>query len=101
MTSSTIEGNDKSTKWWPYAFLRKSLNKSVHCTCDEESQPNEAYGSATVITALEAQYQSEYRGIVQYYLLAHNVGWFNKLHWIAEASLLKTLAGKHRSSVTK
>jgi len=45
--------------------------------------------------------QSEYRGIVQYYLLAHNVGWFNKLHWIAETSLLKTLAGKHRSTVTK
>src|SRR6266516_5447895 len=53
------------------------------------------------MTALEAQYQSEYRGSVQYYLLAHNVGWFNQLHWIAETSLLKTLAGKHRSSVTK
>lgn len=47
------------------------------------------------------KYQSEYRGIVQYYLLAHNVSWFNKLHWIAETSLLKTLAGKHRSTVTK
>ncbi len=48
-----------------------------------------------------SKYQSEYRGIVQYYLLAHNVGWFNKLHWVAETSLLKTLAGKHRSTVTK
>src|SRR6266550_4057277 len=53
------------------------------------------------MTALESKYQSEYRGVVQYYLLAHNVGWFNQLHWIAETSLLKTLAGKHRSSVTK
>ena len=33
----------------------------------------------TVTTALEAQYQSEYRGVVQYYLLAHNVRWFSKL----------------------
>src|SRR5256885_9319788 len=44
---------------------------------------------------------SNYRGIVQYYLLAHNVGWFSKLYWVAETSLLKTLAGKHRSTVTK
>ena len=51
--------------------------------------------------SIVSKYQSEYRGIVQYYLLAHNGGWFNKLHWIAETSLLKTLAGKHRSSVTK
>jgi hypothetical protein len=51
--------------------------------------------------SIVSNYQSEYRGIVQYYLLAHNVGWFNKLHWIAEPSLLKTLAGKHRSTVTK
>jgi hypothetical protein len=47
------------------------------------------------------KYQSEYRGIVQYYLLAHNVAWFGKLYWVAETSLLKTLAGKHRSTVTK
>jgi AI2M/AI1M-like HNH endonuclease/type II intron maturase len=48
-----------------------------------------------------SKYQAEYRGIVQYYLLAHNVAWFGKLHWVAETSLLKTLAGKHRSTVTK
>jgi len=48
-----------------------------------------------------SKYQSEYRGIVQYYLLAQNVGWFNQLHWVAQTSLLKTLAGKHRSTVTK
>ena len=33
------------------------------------------------------------------YLLAHNVGWFSKLKWVSETSLLKTLAGKHKSSV--
>jgi group II intron reverse transcriptase/maturase len=47
------------------------------------------------------KYQAEYRGIVQSYLLAHNVAWFGKLYWVAETSLLKTLAGKHRSTVTK
>ncbi len=51
--------------------------------------------------SIMSKYQSEYRGIVQYYLLAQNVGWFNKLHWVAQTSLLQTLAGKHRSTVTK
>lgn len=45
------------------------------------------------------QYQSEYRGVVQYYLLAENVGWFQKLHWVMQGSLLKTLAAKHKTSL--
>jgi group II intron reverse transcriptase/maturase len=49
--------------------------------------------------SIVSKYQAEYRGVVQYYLLAHNVGWFSKLQWVAETSLLKTLAGKHKSSV--
>lgn len=48
-----------------------------------------------------SQYQAEYRGVVQYYLLAANVCHLNRLHWVMETSLLKTLAGKHRSSVAK
>ena len=44
-------------------------------------------------------YQQEYRGVVQYYALAHNVSWFGKLHWVARCSLLKTLACKHHSSM--
>ena len=46
-------------------------------------------------------YGAEYRGIVQYYLLAGNVARLYRLHWVMETSLLKTLADKHRSSVTK
>jgi Type II intron maturase len=45
------------------------------------------------------QYQQEYRGIVQYYLLAQNVWWLHTLHWIMRTSLLKTLACKHKSSL--
>lgn len=48
-----------------------------------------------------AHYQSEYRGFAQYYLLAQNVSWLWKLHWIMRISLLKTLAHKHKCSVTK
>jgi group II intron reverse transcriptase/maturase len=46
-------------------------------------------------------YGSEYRGIVQYYLLAGDVWRFDRLRWVMETSMLKTLAAKHRSTVTK
>lgn len=46
-----------------------------------------------------SQYQQEYRGIVQYYCLAHNVAWVDKLRWVLRGSLLKTLAAKQRTSV--
>jgi group II intron reverse transcriptase/maturase len=48
-----------------------------------------------------AKYQSEYAGLVQYYLLAQDVFRLGRLHWVMETSLLKTLAGKHRSTVGK
>ena len=44
-------------------------------------------------------YGAEYRGIVNYYLLAQNVGWLSALRWHAETSMLKTLAAKHKSTV--
>jgi len=46
-------------------------------------------------------YGAEYRGIVQYYLLAGDVWRLTRLHWVMATSLLKTLAGKHHSSVSK
>jgi group II intron reverse transcriptase/maturase len=48
-----------------------------------------------------AKYGSEYRGLVQYYLLAQDVFRLGRLRWIMETSMLKTLAGKHRSTVPK
>ncbi|MGW4898762.1 reverse transcriptase domain-containing protein [Kitasatospora sp. NPDC004240] len=51
--------------------------------------------------SIVAAYQAEYRGLVQYYLLAQDVSQLARLRWVMETSLLKTLAGKHKSSVTK
>ena len=48
-----------------------------------------------------SRYGAEYRGIVQYYLLAGDVYRLDRLHWVMETSMLKTLAGKHGSTVTK
>ena len=43
------------------------------------------------------RFQQEYRGLVQYYVLAQNLSWFSKLYWIMETSLLKTLASSMAS----
>ncbi|ANZ13358.1 reverse transcriptase domain-containing protein [Streptomyces noursei] len=51
--------------------------------------------------SIVAKYQAEYRGLVQYYLLAQNVGRLGILHWVMETSMLKTLARKHQSTVTR
>ena len=48
-----------------------------------------------------ARFGAEYRGIVQYYLLASDVFRLHRLRWVMETSMLHTLARKHRSSVTK
>ena len=51
----------------------------------------------TIITT----YQLEFRGIAEYYRLAYNMGTLNKLKWVMEYSLLKTLANKFKMSVAK
>lgn len=47
------------------------------------------------------QYQLEYRGIVEYYRLAHNLYQLDRLKYVMESSLTKTLARKLRISVTQ
>jgi group II intron reverse transcriptase/maturase len=46
-----------------------------------------------------AQYQSVYRGIVNFYQMAHNLRDLSRLHWAMQISLTKTLAAKLRISV--
>jgi group II intron reverse transcriptase/maturase len=46
-------------------------------------------------------YGAEYRGVVNYYLLAQDVWRLHTLQWNAQTSMLKTLAAKHKSTVTR
>lgn len=46
-------------------------------------------------------YGDEYRGLVEYYLLAGDVHRLSRVRWVMETSLLKTLACKHGSTVSK
>jgi len=47
------------------------------------------------------RYQGEYRGLVNYYGLAHNLARLSHVRWTMETSLLKTLASKKQTSVKK
>jgi hypothetical protein len=51
--------------------------------------------------SIVAQYQAEYRGVVQYYQLAYNLHRLSQLKWVAETSLVKTLAKKYKTSRSK
>src|SRR5262249_48189381 len=51
--------------------------------------------------AIVEKYQWQYRGLMQYYALAVNIAWFNKVHWVMRTSLLKTLANKHKTTVAR
>jgi group II intron reverse transcriptase/maturase len=46
-------------------------------------------------------FQSEYKGLVEYYRMAHNLHALSMVGWVAQAALLKTLAHKHKTSVRK
>ena len=49
--------------------------------------------------SITTRYQSEYRGVVNYYRLAYNLHTLSKLKWVMETSLTKTLAAKFKRSV--
>lgn len=49
--------------------------------------------------SIVVRFQQEYRGIVQYYLPAHNVRYLSRLRWVMEQALLRTLAAKHKTTV--
>ena len=51
--------------------------------------------------AIVKQYQTEHRGLVQYFQMAHNLSNLSKVHYVAQGSLLKTLAGKNKTSMMK
>jgi group II intron reverse transcriptase/maturase len=49
--------------------------------------------------SIVVQYQQEFRGIAEYYRLAYNLHRLNRLKWVMESSVAKTLAYKLRISV--
>src|SRR5205814_1173425 len=52
------------------------------------------------VFSIVEQYQAEFRGLAQYYQLAYNVCSLDRLKWVMETSLTKTLAHKLRVHVS-
>lgn len=48
-----------------------------------------------------SQYNSEIRGLYNFYRIAENVGTLSKFYYMMRYSMLKTFAGKYRTTVTK
>ncbi len=53
------------------------------------------------VFSIVEQYQTEFRGAVEFYRLAYNVHRFARLKWVMEQSLTKTLAHKLQLSVSR
>lgn len=64
----------------------------------EDSQNSLVNESDHVIVG---KFAIEYRGVVQYYLMAGDVFRLHRLRWVMETSMLRTLARKHGSTVSK
>ena len=75
-----------TAKCAPYLRHGKPEARSALCNLDDYD--------------IVATYGAEYRGVVQYYLLAVDVWRLARLRWVAETSMLKTLAAKHKSTVS-
>ena len=53
------------------------------------------------VYSIVVAYQQEFRGIVEYYRLAYNLHRFDRLKWVMERSLTRTLAAKLRITASQ
>jgi hypothetical protein len=77
----------------------------VRDKCKRYKQQNKGMHQTALLNesdyTIVATYQREFRGIANYYRLAYNLHTLQRLKWVMEQSLTKTLATKHRTSVSK
>lgn len=91
----TINGN----MWYgiPPEVIRKNMRKYMVKGKPKGRSTLEENSDYTIITT----FQVEYVGLVQYYIMAHNLHKLAKVNWAVRTALLKTLASKHKSSVRR
>lgn len=97
MSASLVQMNGWQRSFQPY--VDRVITSASHDSklIDDDRSDLVNQDDHTIIATFEAKY----RRLVQYYLLAGNVYWFNRLEWVMRISMLRTLAAKHRSSVSK
>jgi group II intron reverse transcriptase/maturase len=110
----TILQKDTKQSWTKAGFKRRSINGHIGLRVPrtvllDKCRRYTRRGKPTHRMELTREsdftiistYQSEYRGVVEYYRLAYNLHTLHRLRWIMEQSLAKTLAHKHRTTVSK
>ncbi len=108
---STFQRNDARERTY---YKRRVLNGKVELSLPKRviQEQSQRYMKGTKpihrpemehdsVFTIISHYQGVYRGIVEYYRMAHNVYQLNKLKWIMETSWTKTLAAKLKLSVRK
>jgi group II intron reverse transcriptase/maturase len=108
---TTLQNNTKQTRD-KKGYKGRSINgeiglkvpqKVVEEKCKRYMRKGEPIHRAALLNESDytiiATYQLEYRGLVNYYQMAYNLRTLQKLKWIMERSLTKTLAHKHKISV--
>ncbi len=104
-------GYEVSTSW---SESRKGVNGKIRLRmpkqalerfCTKYRRKGETFQRTELLADSDfdivARIGMEYRGFVQYYALAHNIGAARLAEHVARRSLLMTLSSKHRSSMKK
>jgi len=107
-----MQGNGKQTASSNTGVSRRSINGRIGLqvptdVIEEKGKPymrdQKAIHRAELMEesdyAIVTTYQLEFRGLANYYRLAHNLTKLHKLKRVMEISLVKTLASKHKTTV--
>src|SRR5690606_39524630 len=89
---------------WTDGFIKLNVPRSVvKAKCARHMRRGKPAHRRDLVNesdyTIVATFGAEYRGLVQYYLLAGDVYKLNRLEWVMRTAMLRTLAAKHRSSV--
>jgi len=91
---------------WTDGFIKLNVPRSViKAKCAQYMRRGKPAHRSDLVNesdhTIVATFGAEYRGLVQYYMLAGDVYKLNRLEWVMRTAMLRTLAAKHRSSVSK
>jgi group II intron reverse transcriptase/maturase len=111
---SILQSDTKLSKGLSQSYKRRSINGSVRLgipfgKVQEKAKPFMAKGKPihrtellrNSVAEIIQQYQTEYRGLVNYYKYAEDLCRLNSLMFVIEGSLVKTLAHKLKITVSK
>ena len=91
---------------WTDGFIKLNVPRSaIKAKCAQYMRRGKPAHRGDLVNesdhTIVATFGAEYRGLIQYYMLAGDVYKLNRLEWVMRTAMLRTLAAKHRSSVSK